>query len=117
MFKFSQKSLDKLQGIDARLVEILNEAIKQVDFVVLEGLRTYERQVELYNQGRSKTLNSKHLTGKAVDIAPYPIDWNDKLRFEHLATIIKQIAKDKGYKITWGGDWKSFKDMPHYQIE
>jgi len=123
MPNFSRKSLDQLRTLDGRLQRILCEAIKYYDFIILEGIRTIERQKELVEQGKSQTMNSYHLPisknpwSRAVDIAPYPIDWEDTNRFCELAGYIKRIAKEKGFKITWGGDWKTLKDMPHFQVE
>ena len=78
----------------------------------------------LVEQGKSKTMNSKHLTGKAVDVAPYPIDWNDRERFTYFAGYVMGIAAKMGIKLRWGGDWdrdhnlkeNSFDDLPHFEI-
>jgi peptidoglycan L-alanyl-D-glutamate endopeptidase CwlK len=122
MPKFSQRSKDRLATCDKRLQDIMNEAIKEYDFSVLEGHRSLERQYKLYKEGRSQ-IDGRRKMGKhnyspslAVDIVPYPIDWNDIDRFKELAVIIKRIAKEKSVKIVHGGDWKSFKDYPHWQI-
>jgi peptidoglycan L-alanyl-D-glutamate endopeptidase CwlK len=103
------------------LIDVLEEAIKYYDFSVLEGLRSDERQKVLYDTGKSQTLNSKHLRqsdgySHAVDIAPYPIDWEDTDRFTHLAYLIKGIAASKGISIGWGGDWRSLVDCPHFEL-
>ena len=92
--------------------------IKNTDCIVLEGQRTIERQRELVAQGVSKTMNSKHLSSpsRAVDVAPYPIDWKDIKRFVILGEIVKTIAEKMEIEIEWGGDWNSFKDYPHYQL-
>ena len=122
MPKFSQRSKDRLATCDKRLQDIMNEAIKEYDFSVLEGHRSLERQYKLYKEGKSQ-IDGRRKMGKhnyspslAVDIVPWPIDWNDIDRFKELAVIIKRIAKEKGIKIVHGGDWKSFKDYPHWQI-
>lgn len=130
MPKFSQRSRDRLKGVHPLLVEVLNEAIKYVDFTVLEGLRDVETQEEYVRTGKSKTMNSKHLMqsdgySHAVDIAPFPIDWSNRERFTYLGGYIRAIGHMKGVKITWGGDWDSdfntkdhsFYDGPHFQIE
>lgn len=94
------------------------------DITVLEGIRTAERQKMLVATGKSKTMNSRHLTGDAVDLAPYPIDWNDKKRFEQMATVILNTAKKMGVHVRWGGDWnengrsddEKFYDGPHFEL-
>ena len=121
MFKFSKKSLEKLKGVNLKLVKLMKEAIKEspYDFMITDGLRSMERQQELFKQGKSKTLKSYHLTGNAVDIALIvnkEVNWDFAL-YREVAKHIKKIAKEQGIKITWGGDWKNFKDGPHFQIE
>ena len=93
-------------------------AITEIDFVVIEGLRTLERQRELVAKGASKTMNSRHLTGHAVDVVPLfdgEISWRASLYVE-LAPYIKQAARDCRHPITWGGDWVKFRDMPHWEL-
>lgn len=121
MFNFSKASLDKMNGVNSKLVILMKEAIKNspYDFKITEGLRTVERQKELVKTGKSKTMNSYHLKGKAVDIAVLidnKITWDFKY-YKEVANHIKEIARKLGYVITWGGDWKTFKDGPHFQIE
>lgn len=87
-----------------------------IDFTVLEGLRTQERQKQLVASGASKTMNSRHLTGHAVDLAPLPIDWDNRDAFKTVSTAMKAAAEELGIKIEWGGDFKTFSDMPHYQL-
>lgn len=120
MYKLSQKSLALLRGVHPDLVKVINRAIQitEVDFVVIEGLRTLERQKELLKKGATTTLNSRHLTGHAVDIAPYvggKISWDWPL-YHKLAKAVKQAAKEVGVTVEWGGDWKKFKDGPHWQL-
>ena len=120
MFTLSQKSKGLLKGVHPDLVKVVNRAIQitDIDFTVLEGLRTVERQKELVKKGASKTMNSRHLTGHAVDIAPVvngQVSWDWPL-YHRLAKVVKQAAKDVGVTIEWGGDWKSFKDGPHWQL-
>lgn len=93
-------------------------AITEIDFVVIEGLRTVERQRELVAKGASKTMNSRHLSGHACDIVPLfdgEISWRASLYVE-LAPYIKQAARDCRYPIQWGGDWVKFRDMPHWEL-
>lgn len=121
----SARSLERLDGAhpDLRKVILHAAAISSVDFTVLEVLRTVARQRQLVAQGASKTMNSRHLPGadgksRAVDIAPMiggKVSWDWPL-YHKLAPIIKQAAADVGVPIEWGGDWRSFKDGPHWQL-
>lgn len=119
MFKLSQRSIDRLNGVHPDLVSVVKLAIErsEVDFMVTEGLRSKERQKELVAAGASKTMNSRHITGHAVDLAAYVngIRWDWPL-YEKIAKAMKQAAYELNIKIEWGGDWKSFKDGPHFQI-
>ena len=121
-WKLSQRSLDRLKGVNPNLVKVVKRAIEisEYDFMVVEGLRSKETQAEYVKKGVSKTMNSYHLTGHAVDLAPLEngqIDWdNKKGQFDAVAKAMKQAAKELNIKIEWGGDWKSFVDKPHYQI-
>lgn len=122
-FKFSARSAKNLAGVDERLAAIVRQAFKMstVDFTVVEGLRTLERQKELVKQGASKTLKSKHLEGKAVDIYPFyygQVQVNaPPEKFREIAKAMKRAAREAGCKLTWGGDWKTLVDMPHYQLD
>ena len=128
MYKFSQRSLDNLKNVDERLVIICNELIKRVDFTVIEGFRSPERQKELFDKGFSKidgiSKKGKHnySPSLAIDIIPYkkghnPFDGSKEsdIMFDNLAKEFKQVAKELGINITWGGDWK-FIDKPHFQL-
>lgn len=120
MFTLSSKSINLLRGVHPDLVKVVKRAIQitDIDFTVLEGLRTIERQKELVKKGASKTMNSRHLTGHAVDLAPLvngQVSWDWPL-YHRLEKVIKKAAKDVGVTIEWGGDWKSFKDGPHWQL-
>lgn len=120
MYKLSQKSLDRLKGVHPDLVKVIKRAIQitDIDFTVLEGMRTVERQKELVKSGASKTMNSRHLTGHAVDVAPLVngvVSWDWPL-YHKLEKHIKRAAKEVGVTIEWGGDWKTFKDGPHWQL-
>lgn len=121
MFKLSEKSLKRLTGVHPDLQAVVRRAIEitPVDFLVIEGLRTKERQAYLLDAGKSRTMNSYHLTGHAVDIAPIidgKVSWDWKY-FHPMADAMKQAANELGVKITWGGDWATFKDGPHFQTE
>ena len=125
---FSDRSKARLETCDARLQDILEEAIKSVDFTILCGHRTEEEQEEAYRLKRStkRWPHSKHntLPSVAVDIAPYPVDWNDLARFARLVGYIERIAEQKNVRIRWGGDWdqdgrtadERFIDGPHIEI-
>ena len=120
-FKLSQRSLSKLVGVHPKLVEVVKLAITKspLDFSISEGLRTVERQKELVAQKKSQTMKSRHLIGEAVDICIL-LDGKANWDFENyrkVADVFKECAIELGVKITWGGDWTSFKDGPHFQIE
>lgn len=119
-FSLSQKSKEKLEGVDIRLVRLVEQAIKEttVDFTVLEGLRTPERQKQLVNDGYSQTLKSKHLTGHAVDLVAIvngKVSW-EKEHYPEIAKAMKKAAADQKVNIRWGGDFKSFFDGPHFEL-
>ena len=110
----------KLKGLHPDLVKVGNRAweIAPGSFRVTEGLRTKERQKELLDAGATTTMNSRHITGHAVDIAAEvagKVRWDWPL-YRNLAVVFKEAAKIEGVPIEWGGDWKSFKDGPHYQL-
>ena len=116
-YQLGNKSRSKLHGVHQDLVLVVNRAIEITtqDFTVLEGLRTVERQKQLYSTGKSKTMKSRHLTGHAVDLAPWPITW-DWEYFYPIAEAMKDASQEVGVPIEWGGDWKSFPDGPHFQL-
>jgi peptidoglycan L-alanyl-D-glutamate endopeptidase CwlK len=117
-YSLGDKSRRTLEGVHPDLVAVVEKAIKitQKDFTVLEGLRSPERQKQLMVEGKTKTLSSRHITGHAVDLAPWPISW-DWEEFYPIADAMKQAADDLGVAIVWGGDWKSFPDAPHFQLD
>ena len=120
MYSFGKKSRSRLHGVHEDLIVVFATAIQHsdLDFSVIEGLRTLERQKRLLAQGASTTLKSRHLTGHAVDIAPYvdgQIRWDWPL-YDRLAETIFEAADDCGITVEWGGDWKKFKDGPHWQL-
>lgn len=119
-FKFSQRSLDRLQGVHPDLVKVVNKAleISEIDFAITEGLRTIEKQRQLVEKGASTTMRSRHLTGHAIDLAAIvdgEIRWDWGL-YDKLAQSMKRAAHDLQIPIEWGGDWKTFKDGPHFQL-
>lgn len=129
MARFSKQSMKNLEGVHPKVVDVLLEAIQYFDFSVLEGVRSQQKQALYFSTGVSQTLNSKHLRqpdgySHAVDLAPYPIDWEDTQRFAYMAGLIIGIAEARGVKLTWGHDWDndgdfqehSLKDGPHFQL-
>jgi len=108
-FKLSQRSLDRLEGVDGALVAVVQRAIKvtTIDFGVTEGLRTIERQQELVDRGASKTMKSKHLNGLAVDLVAYlgpRVSWELNL-YDNIADAMKQAATELDVPLRWGGAW------------
>lgn len=138
-FRLGFRSRQRLAGVHPDLVRVIERAIQitSQDFSVLEGVRTKQRQQELYNQGRKTpgpivtwTLNSRHLPaadgfGHAVDIAPFPLDWNDPKKFDAIAKAMFAAAKELGVKLRWGADWdqdgkpreRGEFDNPHWEIQ
>ena len=114
------RSLTRLEGVHPDLVRIVKTAasISDLDFTVLEGLRTGERQKQLFAQKATKTMNSRHLTGHAVDLAPMiggKISWDWPL-YNRLAKVVKAAAAEEKIPLQWGGDWRQFKDGPHWKL-
>lgn len=120
MFKLSDRSLGRLKGVHPDLVRVVQHAIEisKIDFTVLEGVRTLATQRKYFSAGKTRTMNSRHLTGHAVDLAPVvngEISWDWK-HFKPLADAMKAAALAQGVRITWGGDWVTFKDGPHWEL-
>lgn len=127
-YTFSNRSLKNLLGVHPDLIKVCWRAIEITtqDFSIIEGRRSEERQKELYAKGKSKTLNSRHLSGHAVDLAPFPFDGDvdeDRILNIHdwdqyypIAEAMKQAAAELGVALEWGGDWTTFKDGPHFQL-
>ena len=119
-FRFSSRSLRNLEGVHPDLVAVAHRALQltEIDFLVTEGLRTREKQIELVKAGASRTTRSRHLTGHAIDIAAWVaggVRWDWPL-YEELSRAFKQAAFELKIPIVWGGDWKSFRDGPHYEL-
>ena len=125
-FQLSNRSILRLDGVHPVLVSVVRAAIaiSKVDFTVLEGRRTLEKQREYFNAGKSRTMNSRHLTGHAVDLAPIldtdvdgdtELSWNQD-DFLPVNDAMQQAAANLGVKVTWGGLWRSFPDSPHFEI-
>lgn len=120
MRKFSQRSLNNLKGVHPDLVRVMTRALQEspVDFIVIEGVRSKERQEELFKKGATKTMNSRHLTGHAVDLLPIGPNGAEFAwpLYNKLAPAVKKVAKEEGVEIQWGGDWRTFKDGPHFEL-
>ena len=134
--RFGERSLARLATVDARLAVLCHRAIQIVpyDLTVLCGRRTREEQAEALRTGHSKVAwpDSKHNVlepddlAKAVDLAPYPIDWTDHYRFCHLAGVMETLAVERDIPLTWGGNWdgdgvlvtdQRLIDLPHFQVD
>ena len=150
-FNLSQKSLDRMNGVDERLQRVVKLAIQlsKQDFMVLEGVRSREQCMVNYGNGRTvaqctakgipakyaqpklnkvtwlnNPFSSKHCYGKAVDLVPYPVDWNTLSKFDEIAKAMFQAAKQLDVSIRWGADWnsngrpreKGETDSPHFEI-
>lgn len=121
MYKLSKRSLDRLQGVHPDLVKVVQLAITRtpIDFAITEGLRTVERQKELVAKGASKTMNSRHITGHAIDFACFigkEVRWDWAL-YNQVGPVFEECAKELGIPIVWGGRWRSFPDGPHVELD
>lgn len=118
--KLAERDIKRLEGVDCRLVKVVLVAaeIYPLPITIAEGLRTLERQKQLLKEGRTKTLESKHLKGLAVDVYPLTADRKkiDSMGYDRLAKAMKKAAQFVGVEIAWGGDWKTFIDKPHYEL-
>lgn len=138
-YQLSQRSRARLRGVHPALVRVVERAIQisRQDFAVLEGVRTPERQKELYAQGRTTpgpkvtwTLKSNHFRnpttgfGHAVDLVPWPIDWTDVPAFDAISRAMFTAADELGIAIRWGADWdrdgqpreRGETDSPHFEL-
>lgn len=139
----SKRSLASLEGVDAQLVSVAKRAIQitKQDFVIIEGLRTREQMMINYGKGRTAAqlakfgipasyakpkeakvtwLNnpfaSNHASGKAIDVVPYPVDWNDINKFRTIFAAFQKAADELGVIIRWGGHFQKSKDYPHIEL-
>ena len=131
MYRLGKKSLENLKGVNPILIEILERALEissnrvdGVDFTIINtaGIRTPEEQNRLFKQGVSNADGyikiSKHQTGDALDVVPYVngrASWDEKELLK-VAVCMLQASKELGYRLKWGGFWRTFKDLPHYQV-
>jgi peptidoglycan L-alanyl-D-glutamate endopeptidase CwlK len=124
--QLTARDLDRLKGVHPDLVRVVTRAaqVTPIPFMVVEGLRTTQRQAQLLRDRKTTTMRSRHLTGHAVDLVPLAdVDedgdievswrWHD---FYRLAPVIKSVAVEFGVHVEWGGDWRDFKDGPHWQL-
>lgn len=140
MYKFSENSLKRMEGVHPKLRKLMELSIKDSphDFMIVQGVRTAAYQNELYQQGRTKLgkivtncdgykNKSNHQAkqdgyGHAIDFAIYDpsiagkIDWDTTSKYKAVAEHIKAIAKENNINVQWGGDWKKFKDYPHIEL-
>lgn len=121
MRKYSQRSLNSLKGVHPDLRRVIDRALQEspVDFIVIEGLRSEARQRELVASGASKTMNSRHLTGHAVDLLPIGSNGPEFAwpLYNKLGPAVEAAAQAEGVPITWGGRWSKFRDGPHFELK
>ena len=108
-FKLSDRSIAKLEGVDETLVEVVKEAIQltKVDFGVTFGMRTLEEQQKLFDSGRSQTMKSKHLDGRAVDLVAYfgsDISWELNV-YDDICDAMAEAARRNTLALKWGAAW------------
>ena len=142
--ELTELSKERLKGVDANLVKVIELAttLTKQPFQVTQGLRTTEECYVNYGKGRTASectskgvptkyaqptlskvtwlnnpLASKHATGKAVDLVPYPVDWKDLSKFKAIADAVLEASRKLGVTVTWGGSWKTSKDYPHFEIK
>jgi peptidoglycan LD-endopeptidase CwlK len=138
-YRLSSRSRSNLEGIHPKLVSVVERAIEitKQDFMVISGVRTLAEQAELYARGRTKpgrkvtwTMKSKHMVneatgyGHAVDVCPYPVDWDDTKKFDAIAIAMMKAAKEQGTVLRWGADWdmdenlreRGEYDSPHFEL-
>ncbi len=112
------RDIQRLSGVHPDMVRVITRAREHADFIVTEGMRTVERQRQLVAAGASQTMNSRHLTGHAVDLAALVaggVRWDWPL-YTALGAAVKRAAVEEQVAITWGGDWK-MRDGPHFELE
>ena len=118
---FGRTSKQRLQGVHPALVEWAWQVVDIMDCSVVYGVRTIAEQSHMVTIGASQTMRSYHLVqadgyGHAIDLAPYPIDWKDLYRFYELGGVGLAVAHQFDLPLTWGGHWKNFIDLPHWQL-
>lgn len=128
MAQFGEKSFNELNTCHPDLIKLFTEVVKHYDCSVICGARDQVEQDKAFHSGHSKLKYPDSLHNKfpslAVDVVPYPIDWNDRIRFYHFAGFVQALAVAMSIKIRWGGDWTqdfnfkndSFVDLPHFEL-
>ena len=131
MPKLGKRSLSRLKGVDPRLQTLCHAVVKDLDITIIEGLRSLETQKKYVKEGKSKTLKSKQLKGRAIDVSPYPVDWDNDARFYFMCGMFKAYALAMGIKVRLGLDWdgdgkfgtrgkytgkETFKDLVHIEL-
>ena len=128
MPRLGKRSKKRLEGVDERLIALLERVCKYFDITVIEGKRSQERQDQLFEEGKTKVKhpNGRHNSSpsNAVDVTPYPVDWEDRERQTLFAGFVIGIARSMGTKLRWGGDWdmdfnvgdNQFDDFPHFEV-
>jgi peptidoglycan L-alanyl-D-glutamate endopeptidase CwlK len=127
MPKFSRHSLRRLGTCHPLLQKLMLSVVEEIDISIICGFRNEADQNAAFNAGASKLKwpESKHnrMPAEAVDAVPYPIDWHDERRFREMGRVVKEhweripAEERAGWKLSWGGDWKTFKDFPHFEIK
>ncbi len=120
-FIFPPKSIELLETVHSDLRKVAYRALShtQVGFIITEGIRTPERQAELFKSGASKTMNSRHITGHAIDVAAMmncKVSW-DWAYYELIAKAMNRASLEFMVPIVWGGTWKNFKDGVHFELD
>lgn len=120
-YTLGSRSRANLAGVHPELVRVVERAIErsEIDFTVTEGMRTATRQAQLLAAGASRTMQSRHLTGHAVDLAALvggQVRWDWPL-YARLAAAMKAAAAELGVALVWGGDWRTLKDGPHFELD
>ena len=128
MPKFGKRSMERLNTCDEDLIALFQEVVKYFDCSVLEGHRGKDKQNKYFNEGKSKLKypEGRHnrKPSNAVDVVPYPVDWNDREQMSYFAGFVKGVAFKMGIPIRWGGDWNNnndlkdnnFDDLPHFEL-
>lgn len=115
MPSFSNDSKAELYTCDQRLIDLFNRVVETYDCTIIEGYRDEKTQNLYFHQNRSKVQfpDSSHNSypSKAADVAPYPIEWNNTKRFYHFAGFVQATARSMGFRVRWGGDWDSDRDL------
>ena len=129
MPSFGKRSRERLESCNSDLRMVFNEVIKSVDCSILEGHREKERQNQLFDEGKTKVLypDGRHndYPSNAVDVVPYPVNWEDRERMTLFAGFVLGVANQMGITLRWGGDWdqdfevqdNKFDDFPHFELK